>query len=156
MNYSTAVMLINEKIRAVTVIDNSIEEQPSQTRYAFKTLDTSIEVDDLVIVPTDTRHGLTVVQVSEVDVDVDFESTTQIKWIVDKVDAEGNERILLEEKEWVDALKVSEKRRKKAELREGLVETYGDDLEKLPIASMNSAVAIEHVKEEEIKSDGSE
>ena len=153
MNYSTAVMLINENIRAVKVIYESEEKNPSQTHYLFKTLDTQIEVGDLVTIPTDTRHGLGVVKVTEVNVDVDFESGTQIKWIVDRVSTENNERILVEEKEWIDALIISEKRRKKAELRESLVDTYGDDLEKLPIASMDGVTAIEHLKEEEIDKD---
>ncbi len=156
MNYSTAVMLINENIRAVKTIYGKDTDSPNQSQYTFKTLDASIEVGDLVVVPTDTRHGFTVVEVSDVDVDVDFEASIPLKWIVSRVPVEDHEIILAEEEEWIDALKVSEKRRKKAELKESMMETYGDSLENLPIANRERAVAIEYRSEKEDQSDDTE
>lgn len=137
MNYSTAIMLLNEDIRAVKVIYEH-EDNTSQTRYIFKTFDKSIEVDDLVTVPTDTRHRFTVVKVIEVDVDVDFESDIKINWIVGKVDTEENERLLSEEVKMIEVMKESEKRRKREEIKKSMMDLYEEEgLEKLAIVNMS-------------------
>lgn len=91
MNYSTAVMLINPNIRAIKAIyepdsvDLAGKVVRAGQRYIFKTLDPSIIKGDLIVVPTTTRHGFTVVKVEEVDVEIDFEASIELKWIVDKV-----------------------------------------------------------------------
>jgi hypothetical protein len=86
---STAVMLINPNIRA---IKTTYEPDPTNgikvPRYIFKTLDKTIKPGDFVVVATDTRWGLTVVKVDEVDVDVDFEASTPTKWVISKVDTD--------------------------------------------------------------------
>lgn len=148
MNYSTAVMLINQNIRAVKTVYEKDTPNTKHPRVIFKTLDKDIKPGDYVIVPTSTRHGMTVVIVDEVDVEVDFESGTEVKWIVDKVHTAGHETVLGEEAKWIDALKASEKRRKREEIKKNMMEMYADvGLEKLPIASMADVAAIEHVKE---------
>ena len=90
MNYSLAVFLINKTVRAVGV---SYEPDPTRTDTAkagsitiYKTIDQSLAVKDLVIVPTNTRWGFTVGRVEELDVDVNFDSQTQMDWIVDTAD----------------------------------------------------------------------
>lgn len=148
MNYSTAVMLINQNIRAIKTIYEPDTNTHKQTRTTFKTLDNSIAVGDYVVVPTDTRHGKTVVLVTEVDVDVDFESSVVVEWVIDKISTEQNQKILDEEVKWIEALKASEKRRKREEIKKSMLEMYQDDgIEKLPIANMQSPAAIEQVKE---------
>jgi hypothetical protein len=143
MNYSTAVMLINQNIRAITVTyepDSTNHGAAPQKRTVFKTLDKSIAPGDLVIVPTDTRHLTTVVKVDEVDVDVNFESDVQIGWIIDKVSVAGWHTILAEEEKWIDALKASEKRKKREEIKKNMLDLYKDDgIDMLAIANMNSA-----------------
>lgn len=130
MNTSTAVMLINEEIRAITT---SYDVEPENKtgfvpkRVMFKTLDKTINVGDLVVVPTSTRHGFTVVKVMEVDVDVDFESPTKIEWIVQKVDTAPYSTILQEENKWVETLKASEKRRKREEIKKNMLDLYNDE-----------------------------
>lgn len=159
MNYSTAVMLINTNIRAIKVIyepetDDQIPQRVKDTgkkpikgqiRYVLKTLDKNIQAGDYVVVPTTTRHGLTVVLVDEVDVEVDFDSAAEIKWVISRIDLSDSKTIAAEEIKWIDALKASEKRRKREEIKKNLLDMYKDDgIEKLAIANMGSASAIEH------------
>lgn len=162
MNYSTAVMLINENIRAIKVIyepetDEQIPQRvkdtgkkpvKGQTRYVLKTLDPNIKAGDYVVVPTTTRHGLTVVLVDEVDVEVDYDSTTEIKWVISRVDLSDSKLIAAEEIKWIEALKASEKRKKKQEIKKNLLDMYQDDgIEKLAIANMGNATALENKPE---------
>lgn len=144
MNYSTAVMLINENIRAIKVTYEKDQDHNKAQRYIYKTLDQSIEEDDLVVVSTDTRHGFTVVKVVDVDVDVDFENDMEIKWIVSKISTQEADEILVEEEKWIDTLKAAEKRRKREEIKKSMLDMYEDDgIDKLAIASMGGATAIE-------------
>lgn len=146
MNYSSAVMLINPNIRAIKVIYESEKENPRQSQYTFKTLDPTIAKDDLVIVPTDTRHGMTVVKVAEVDVEIDFDSNVELKWAVDKVQSENYTTVLEQEAVWIEAIKASEKRKKREELKKSMIDMYQDDgIENLGIAklSLTTAPALE-------------
>lgn len=139
MNYSTAVMLINQNIRAIkTIYEPDVITSRPQERYIFKTLDNSIKKGDFVVVPTDTRHKLTVVLVDEVDVEVDFESDVEIKWVVSRVSIEESKKVLLEETKWIEALKDSEKRRKREEIKKNMLAMYDGEktMESLPIANM--------------------
>lgn len=140
MNYSSAVMLVNPNIRAIHVIYEPEVEGKKQQRYTYKSLDTSIQEGDLVVVPTDTRHGFTVVKVADVDVDVDFDSSVQLKWIVGKVDLNAYSTVLAEEAKAINAIKASEKRRKREEIRTNLLKLHEEDLKDLAIASMGNPV----------------
>lgn len=149
MNYSTAVMLINENIKAIKVIyePEMDVKNPKNTRYMFKTLDPSIKAGDYVTIPTDTRHGMTVALVVEVDSEVDFENSLVIKWVIDKVNTLDNENILKDEQEWIEALKASEKRKKREEIKKNMLEMYENDgIENLSIAKIGSDSAIEDKK----------
>lgn len=140
MNYSTAVMLFNENIRAVRTIYEAEDTHPGQTAYIFKTLDSTVKVGDLVIVPTNTRHKMTVNKVVAVDVEVDFESEMVLKWIIDKVQPEQYESILAEETKWIETIKASEKHRKREDIKKNVMEMCkGADLDKLAIANMTAA-----------------
>jgi hypothetical protein len=135
-NYSTAVMLFNENIRAVRIVyeplsDTHLDEElkaagvkakPTQDKYVFKTLDPSIKADDYVVIPTNTRHGLTVVRVAETDVEVDFDNKIEVKWIVAKLDKSEYNNVLVEETRWIDTMKKSEKRAKKEALKKNMME----------------------------------
>lgn len=144
MNYTTAVMLINDNIRAVNGIYEVEIDGRKQPRTMFKTLDKTVKVGDLVVVPTDTRHNMTVVKITEVDIDVNFEDQTPVKWVISKVYQDEYDGILLEEQKWIEAIKESEKRRKREELKKNMLEMYREDgIEKLPIANMGTASAIE-------------
>lgn len=151
MNYSTAVMLINENIRAVNVTYEP-DEHSCQTakRTMYKTLDTSLEVGDLVVVPTDTRHRFTIARIDAVDVEVDFESSTQVDWIAGNAPIESYNDILQKEGEMISVVKASEKRAKREEIKKNMIGLQEENkLETLAIANMGGAAAIEEDTEEE-------
>lgn len=117
-NPSTAVFLINESTRAVLA---TYEEGDGAKRTMFKTLDPDIDVDDLVIVPTDTRHKFTVCKVVEVDVDVDYASPVQIQWIVGTVDLDPYTDLLDKEKAALRTIRSAEIRRERENLKNALL-----------------------------------
>lgn len=126
-NYSTAVMLFNENIRAVRIIYNPQDKDPKQSTYLFKTLDRTIQKDDYVVIPTSTRHGMTVVRVAEVDVEVDYSAGTQVNWIIAKVDATEVENTKQEELKWIELMKKSEARAKREEMKKNMMEFVKDE-----------------------------
>ena len=88
MNLSAAIMLFDETVRPVRVEydpDNKYNNQGAMKRL-FKTIDASIKKDDLVVVPTTTRHGFTIAKVTEVDFVVDFSNAEEWDWIAQKFD----------------------------------------------------------------------
>lgn len=74
MNYSTAIFLINPKVRAIAAIYEPDTDSRKAPRTVFKTFDQSIGVNDYILVPTETRHKMTVNKVVEVDVEPDLET----------------------------------------------------------------------------------
>ena len=81
MNYSAAIFLINPAVRAVYGIYDAWPDKtkPMPTKALFKTLDQSLKVDDLVLVPSGTRHDVTVMKLVEVDVEFDPETGVDIQ-----------------------------------------------------------------------------
>ena len=125
MNYSTAVFLINKNVRCVTatyeVDTDPTSDNGKAKRTPFKTLDPDIVKGDLVIVPSGTRHGMTVVRVVETDVDVDFDSGHQMTWIVERVNQDTFNKNSRAEEQAINAIRSAEKRKKADELRAALI-----------------------------------
>jgi hypothetical protein len=136
MNYSTAVFLINDKIRAVKVSYEDKTTTPRADEYTYKTLDQSLKKDDLVVVPTKTRHKMTVCRVTEVDVEVDYDSSVEMKWIVDKVDNAAYEALLAQEAQAIKEMRDADAKSKKEALQEKLFKHNLDKIKALPMASM--------------------
>lgn len=137
MNYSTAVFFINDKLRAVKCRYDPTSGQHND--IVFKTLDPSIKVDDLVVVPTGSRVGFTVVKVLETDVSVDFDSPTPMDWIACRIDVENHKARLKMEEEAINLMKAKEFEKRRKEILET---TFGDgasDLKALPLASGGTA-----------------
>lgn len=145
MNYTTAVFLINADVRAVICCYEPEEERTKNNRYTFKTLDKTIQKGDLVVVPTDTRHGMTVVKVVEVDVDPDFDSDIQLKWIVGRVDQAPYITTLAREAEAVAVIKSAEKTKKRNDLRAAMLADSSEALKALPITVMPESLAAPEV-----------
>lgn len=137
MNYSTAVFLINDSARAIYA---TYECDANAKRELFKTFDKSIVVDDLIIVPTDTRHKMTVCKVVEVDVDFDMETSHQVKWIIDKVSLAAFHKTLAQEEVAIEAIKSAELRKKREELRKSLFADHSAKLAELDIATIGNAL----------------
>ena len=126
MNYSRAIFLISDEVRAIMVAYEPKDKNgkwPDKPKL-FKTFNQDISVDDYVVVPTTSRHNMTVCQVAEVDVDPDFESNADCNWIVGVVDRADFEAIERQEQAAIDAIKTAERRKKRDELRKALMEGH--------------------------------
>lgn len=132
MNYSTAIFLISDTVRAVEGIYENSDNAP---RTTFKTFDTSIKIDDYVVVPTETRHKMTVVKIVDVDIDLDVETNEDIKWIVGTVNRESFEDLTAQEEDAIARIKSAQKRKKRQELAAALMADAEEEIKALPIAS---------------------
>lgn len=130
MNYSTVAFLCNDKTRAVKA-----QYEPGKQSYTYKTLDPTIKVDDIVVVPTDTRHGFTCVKVTEVDCEAPLDENDRIeyRWIVGRVDIPAYESVLEQEKQVVDAVKKGRTEKRREELSENFLAGLNGDLKALPL-----------------------
>lgn len=134
MDNSKIVFLINDAARAVKAI---YEEQANvqQRSYIFKTLDSTIQVDDMVVVETNTRHGFTVVKIVEVDVDVNFDDPVELKWVVGKVVLTDFNLVKAQEADAISAVQAAELRRKKAELRATMFKDHEESIANLALST---------------------
>lgn len=133
MNYSTAIFLINKNVRAVLC---NYEPDAPDKKVMFKTLDPNIRVGDYVIVPTRTRHGMTVSKVVEVDVDVDFDNQTFVDWLIEIIDGSKHKITVEQEADAIAVIKSAERTRKRNELAASLLVDSKEALRALPITVM--------------------
>lgn len=141
MNYSTALFLVRNDVRAVSVsYEVDAEGKGKRPFVTYKTMDPSIAVGQYAVIPTDTRHGMTVVRVEEVDVEVDLDSSAPMNWLVGPVDVSAYQAILAAENEAVAAIKSAEKRRKQEELAAKLL-ADNPDLQRLKEFGAPTALA---------------
>lgn len=135
MNESTAIFLISDDIRA---IEATYEAEESASRKLFKTFDTSIKVDDYVVVPTDTRHHMTVCKVVGVDIDIDVETHQEVKWIIGTVNPADYESLKAQEADALLKIKHAQRRKKRQELREALLDAQAEEeLKSLPLYKLD-------------------
>lgn len=133
MNLSLAVFLITPTVRMIQVSYKLDRNEQPEGLYSFKTFDRKIKKGDYVIVPTDTRHGLTVVRVEATDIEPDFDSRLDYKWIVGKVDLADFDKIRSQEEDAIVRIQAAEKRKRREELRKALEEDSGADIKALPM-----------------------
>ena len=131
MNNSALVFLINDDVRAV-----SVRYEPEGNCSTMKTLDPDLKVDDMVIVETDTRYGFTVAKIKAVDVDVDPDTTLNIKWVVGKLDLTDHQAVLDKEKQAIDMIQSAEKRKRRREMREALFDDADEGVKALELTSI--------------------
>jgi len=125
VNYSKAIFLVNDDVRAVACVYEPEEYGNKAKRYTFKTMDQTLAVDDLVVVPTGSREqrlGYTVVQIKEVDIQVDVEDDIELKWIVSRVDKENYDAVLGAESTLITMAQSAQQMKKRKELREAFME----------------------------------
>ena len=120
MNLSTAIMLVNKSVRACKVEYDPEIKYNNNPIVTYKTLDPDLAKGDYVIVPTSTRHGMTVCKVTEIDVRVDFNSPVEYKWIIGKVDKKAYDDILAQEGIVLDRVAQAEENRIRKELAESM------------------------------------
>ncbi len=133
MHNSRKILLVNESVKVIKAIYEAGDDAKQEE---FKTFDTSIDVDDLLIVESDTRHKMTVVKVVETDVVADFESEIKIKWVVGKIDPTEFRNVIKEEQEMVKMIDSAQRNKKREELKEALLADQ-EKLKELPIALMS-------------------
>jgi hypothetical protein len=121
MNFSTAIFLINPKARAISAIYEPDTDNRKSPRAIFKTFDQTLSVGDYILVPTDTRHKMTVNKVVEVDVEPDLESHTQINWVIGVIDRAAYDDVLAQEARAIDLMKAAEKTHAREELRKKMM-----------------------------------
>lgn len=122
MNYSTAIFLINNDVRAVaTSYEQDAEGKGIRPFTLYKTFDPTVAVGDYVAVPTGTRHSMTVVRVEEVDVEVDVDYGGDMKWLVDRIDTSQRDAIEAQEASAIATIKSAEKKARQDELRAKLI-----------------------------------
>ena len=134
MDNSKIVFLINDSARA---IEAKYEE--GGVTETFKTMDQSIAIGDMAVVQSGTRHGMTVVKVTSVDVDVNFDNAVSIKWVVQKINKPAFDQILDKEGEAISAVQAAELRRKKAELRKNMFADHEESISRLALTSRDEA-----------------
>lgn len=156
-NYSTLIFLINPKVRAIKAVYEPLKDkynadvamQLSNEGKAikaeiFKTFDPMISVDDYILVPTDTRHKMTVCKVVETDVTVELDHQGQIDWVIGTIDSEAYDQVRRSEEDAIRTVKNAKanKARKQLEdeLRASVFET-GVNMETLQIAHMGARPA---------------
>lgn len=116
MESSRLIFLINDQARAVKAI-----YEAGASPEIFKTLDASLKVDDFAVVQSGTRHGYTVVKITEVGIEVDLDGTTPLKWLVQKIDKPSFDLLLKDEAAAADHVQGVERRKRKEELRKALL-----------------------------------
>lgn len=131
MNYSTAIFLVNPDVRAIKVsYERDVNGKGVTPFITFKSLDPEIGVGDFVVIPTSTRHMMTVARVEQIEDDVDFDSTTQLDWIISRVDTEAHGAVVKAEGAAIEQIKSAEKRAKREELAAKLM-ADNPDIQKL-------------------------
>ena len=133
MNYSTAVFLINDKARAVY---GTYEAGKDASKTLFKTLDQTLKVDDFALVPTNTRHNMTVVKITDVDVDFDIETSVHVEWIIGRIELADYASLVAQEQEAITTIQSAQKAKKREELRKALLADADNKLSALPIAAI--------------------
>lgn len=80
---------------------------------------------------------MTVVKVVDTDVDLDFDTTALVQWVIGKVDDEGYKNTLAQEAVAITAIKSAELRQKRDNLRKTMFADHMETLKALPISAMN-------------------
>lgn len=133
MNYTTALFLINDNLKAVYA---NYDPNRSHDKTMFKTLDSSIKVGDYIVVPSKTRYNLTCVKVVEIAAEPDLDASTPVEWVIQKVNYEDYQERLDKEKASMSEIKDLVSRRKKAALLAAFGADNIDILKSLPMASI--------------------
>lgn len=145
MNYSTAVILINPSIRAV----RGQYEKDGSTEV-FKTIDQSLQINDFAVVETSARWGFTVFKITEVDVEVDFDSTRSVGWVVQKISLPDHEKIKQMENAAIDLIKKGEIRKRREDIRKNTLDAFSaGEIDNLDIAKLG-VTAIENKSRETV------
>lgn len=170
-NHSASVFLIDDNVRAIGVLfekavdfDNSIthyaddideEDDPvyrkkpkrkvyASKQYVYKTMDPSIKEGDYVVVETNdgTNAALKVARVVNIDADIQFHSSVEYKWIVDKIDMSKYRELIAQELVMIDKLKVIERKSQRAKLKSEVLAFAGDEVDKVKFLTSDADTSL--------------
>ena len=133
MNLSLAVFLLNDAARCVGV---TYEGTENEAVTLFKTMDQSIKADDFVVVPTNTRHKMTVCKVKTVDIPVDYDSTKPMDWIIGRINLADIDALKAQEALAFERIRDAEQNKRRNELRDALLASAGNSLSGLPLLTV--------------------
>lgn len=137
MHDSNRIFLASDTVRAVKgIFETDVNNQPTAKREYFKTFSASLKVGDLVNVETSTRHGVSVIRIVEVDVDIDVESDEQTRWIIGKVETAEYEKFKTMEADMVSEMKKAELKAKRDDMRAKVMGRHADILANSEIAQI--------------------
>lgn len=97
----------------------------------FKTFMTDLEVGEKIIVTSDTRHGFTVCEVLEIDVEPTLNDSSKIHWAVNRFDTTDHENIIKGEKDFLAVAKKAELAKQREQMRETMMGDLDTDSVKL-------------------------
>ena len=117
------------------LLETQLSQQLGVSRTPLREAFVQLEREGLVTIIA--RVGVFVREVSEVDIDVDLDSTIQLKWIVSKVDKVAYEKTLADEAQAIKVIRMAEFANKRNALREGMLGASMDEIKALPIAALN-------------------
>jgi len=134
MNNSAIVFLINDTARAV-----KLEYEPDGPTSWAKTLDQDLQVGDMVVVESDTRHKMTTAKVKEIDVEIDYDTSVHLNWIVSKIDQGDYEKTLKLEVDAISAVRTAEREKKRKELQEAIFAS-SDQIKSLQLTDQSEVI----------------
>lgn len=120
-NNSAAVFLVTDAVRAIKATYELDKEEKEAKRDWFKTFDPGVAVGDLCIVPTGTRHGFTIVKVTEVDVEVDLQAGHSFRWIAGTFDRTTYDKLVADETAMLSKIASARKTKEREELRKAML-----------------------------------
>jgi hypothetical protein len=122
-NYSTAIFLVNDKVIALSAHyePDAPDGRKTAPREIFKTFDSSLKKGDLIVVPSTTRHQVTTCMVDEVGVQVDLDTTANVRWVIGKVDMTAYESVKDHENRLINKMKQAEAKHRQEDLRKKLL-----------------------------------
>lgn len=125
MHNSRKVFLLDQEPRCILA---DYENGPNPKTCEFKTNDMSIKVDDYIVVPTNTRHGMTVCKVVKVDVEPNLDCESEMYWVVSRIDTTNFDNVTQQEQSFLTAAASAEKRRKKEQLKKDFLADIDSDI----------------------------
>lgn len=132
---SKQVGLINDDVRFLWA-----NYEPNAKKELFKTFDKEICVGDILVVPATTRHGLTTVRVTDVDVDIDFDGPDIAHWVAARVDPESFLDLVKREESALQTIRSAELRQKRIAMREAIFANQSELLKTIDLAKVDKGL----------------
>lgn len=143
MHPSHFILIANPNVLIARCAYNEDKPGVSTDLTAFKTLDQSIQPGDYVVIPTNRRHGMTVVRVKSVDPLLKsryaIKGEDKLDWIVAKVDKSAYDTLLKQEGDLIErfaALEVERERQELAKAHLAGAEAAGIDFADNPLVQI--------------------